>query len=87
MHRTATVADEEIQALLAHLDEGRQAWIDGLLGFGRGLDVDQDDDMTIFGPFGGEALRGTAASGPQIAPKLVQRRSREIRGRQDHRGR
>lgn len=54
------VTDAEVAELLARLDEGRQAWIDGKLGFGRGLDVDQDDDMTIFGPFGGEALRGTA---------------------------
>jgi ketosteroid isomerase-like protein len=52
------VTDSELSRLLDLLDEGRQAWIDGKLGFGRGFDVDQDVDMTLFGPFGGEALRG-----------------------------
>jgi len=40
------------------LDRGRQSWIDGALGNGERLDIDQDDEMTIFGPFGGEAGRG-----------------------------
>jgi len=54
-----TVDQSDIDQLLALLDRGRQSWIEGALGFGRGFDVDQDDDMTIFGPFGGEGLRGT----------------------------
>ena len=53
-----TVSDAELSELLTLLDRGRQAWIDGQLGFGAGLDVEQDADMTIFGPFGGEAGRG-----------------------------
>jgi ketosteroid isomerase-like protein len=52
------VTDQELAELLADLDVGRQSWIDGRLGFGDAIDVDQDDDMTIFGPFGG-MLRGT----------------------------
>jgi hypothetical protein len=55
-----SVTEAEITELLMLLDQGRQSWVDGKLGYGRGFDVEQDDDMTIFGPFGGEALRGTA---------------------------
>lgn len=61
------VSDAELRELLAFLDEGRQAWIDGRLGFGPGLDVEQDEDMTIFGPFGGEAGRGSALPDRQQA--------------------
>jgi hypothetical protein len=52
------VDDADLEELLASVDRGRQAWIDGTLGQGTDLDVAQDDDMTIFGPFGGEAGRG-----------------------------
>jgi ketosteroid isomerase-like protein len=55
-----SVTEADIDELLVMLDQGRQSWIDGNLGYGRGFDVEQDEDMTIFGPFGGEALRGTA---------------------------
>lgn len=55
-----SVTEAEISELLVMLDQGRQSWVDGKFGFGRGFDVEQDEDMTIFGPFGGEALRGTA---------------------------
>lgn len=54
-----SVTDADVRDLLALLDEGRQAWIEGKLGVGDGFDVDQDEDMTIFGPFG-SVLRGTA---------------------------
>lgn len=53
-----TVTNSELDELIARLDRGRQSWIDGALGYGQGLDVDQHDDMTIFGPFGGEAGHG-----------------------------
>ncbi len=53
------VTDADVQELLALLDQGRQSWIEGKLGFGRGFEVDQDDEMTLFGPFGGEAIHGT----------------------------
>ncbi len=55
-----SISAADIDEFLVILDEGRQSWIDGKLGYGRGFDVEQDEDMTIFGPFGGEALRGTA---------------------------
>ena len=53
------VSEEELSELLRLLDEGRQSWIEGKLGFGRGFEVDQDEDMTLFGPFGGGAIHGT----------------------------
>ena len=53
-----TVTNAEVDELIALLDRGRQSWIDGALAYGDKLDVDQDADMTIFGPFGGEAGRG-----------------------------
>ena len=52
------ITDEEIDELIGLVDRGRQFWIDGTLGYGKGVDVEQDDDMTIFGPFGGAAGRG-----------------------------
>ena len=54
------MTDADVQNLLTLLDEGRQSWIEGTLGFGRRFEVDQDDDMTLFGPFGGEVVRGTS---------------------------
>ncbi len=53
-----TVSDADLEELLAMADRGRQSWVAGALGHGGGLDVAQDDDMTIFGPFGGVAGRG-----------------------------
>ncbi len=52
--------EDEVDELLAALDRGRQAWIDGTVGSGQGLDAEQDPGMTIFGPWGGEAGRGPA---------------------------
>lgn len=52
------IDDADLQELLTILDRGRQAWIDGELGFGADLDAEQDPDMTIFGPWGGDAGRG-----------------------------
>lgn len=53
-----TISDTDVEELLAVLDRGRSAWISGQLGVGPGLDAAQDPDMTIFGPWGGEAGRG-----------------------------
>lgn len=53
-----SVDEADLAELLDLVDRGRQSWIDGTLGYGDGLDVAQDDDMTIFAPFGGEAGRG-----------------------------
>lgn len=52
------ISEQDLDELLAMLDQGRQAWIDGALGHGTTFDAEQDDDMTIFAPFGGEAGRG-----------------------------
>jgi hypothetical protein len=52
------VTDGDLEELLTMLDRGRQSWIDGGLDAGQDGKVAQDDDMTIFGPFGGEAGRG-----------------------------
>lgn len=63
-----TVGEGAIEALLEALDRGRQAWIDGTVGAGRTeLDTVQDPDMTIFGPFGGEAGRGAGLPDRQRA--------------------
>ena len=53
-----TISDADLDELLAILDRGRQAWIGGRVGSDGGLDIDQDDDFTIIGPFGGEPARG-----------------------------
>ena len=52
------VTEADLEELLGLIDRGRQSWIDGAVGSGEALDAAQDDDMTIFGPFGGEAGRG-----------------------------
>jgi len=54
-----TVNEADLEELVVLVDRGRQSWIDGTFGYGDGLDVAQDDDMTIFAPFGGEAGRGS----------------------------
>jgi hypothetical protein len=53
-----TISESDLEELLVALDRTREAWISGLLGVGPGLDIEQDADMTIFHPFGGEAGRG-----------------------------
>ena len=58
MDLSRPISDDDVAELLAVLDRGRQAWINGEIGYGPDLDARQDDDMTIFGPFGGEAGRG-----------------------------
>ena len=62
-----TISDDDLKELLTALDSGRQAWIGGDLGIGPGLDAEQDADMTIFGPFGGEAGRGASLPDRQKA--------------------
>jgi hypothetical protein len=46
----------EIAALVAELDRARQAWISGRLETTATDAMLQDDAMTLFGPFGGEAV-------------------------------
>lgn len=52
------ITDADVEELLEVLDRGRDAWINGTLDMGAHHEAHQDDDMTIFGPFGGEAGRG-----------------------------
>ena len=61
------ITESDLEDLLAALDRGRQSWIGGALDVGPELKVDQDDDMTIFGPFGGEAGRGAGLPDRQKA--------------------
>ena len=48
----------DIHRLVDDLDRGRQAWISGQLEETATTVMAQADDMTIFGPFGGELGRG-----------------------------
>jgi len=50
----ATATQAEIDELVAALDAGRQAWISGRLEETATAHMAQAEDMTIFGPFGGE---------------------------------
>jgi len=52
----ATATTEEIDRLVDALDRGRQAWISGVLETTATDHMVQDDAMTLFGPFGGEAV-------------------------------
>ena len=62
----ATATQAEIDELVAALDAGRQAWISGHLEETATAHMAQADDMTIFGPFGGE-LNVLGAWQPKVA--------------------
>lgn len=47
---------EEIAALVAELDRERQAWIEGRFDAAGTALLVQEAAMTLFGPFGGEAV-------------------------------
>ncbi|MEP7314135.1 MAG: hypothetical protein ABI859_16250 [Pseudomonadota bacterium] len=55
-----SISDADVAALMKDLDAGSHAWISGHLESTANKLMAQDDDMTIFGPFGGEAGRGNA---------------------------
>ncbi len=59
------INDAEIQELVQALDSERQAWIDGRFDPNAPGTMVQATDMTIFGPFGGEA----GAGGPELAAR------------------
>jgi len=59
------VTDSEIQELIEALDAERQAWVDGRFDPNAAGTMIQAADMTIFGPFGGEA----GAGGPELAAR------------------
>jgi hypothetical protein len=56
------VTDAEIQKVVEELDRERQAWIEGRFDPTSAGHMVQARDMTIFGPFGGEAGSG----GPEL---------------------
>jgi hypothetical protein len=62
-----TIAQADVDALLAELDRSRQAWIEGRISWTESELMDQADDMTIFGPFGGEAGRADNAKQARTA--------------------
>jgi len=49
---------DDIAELIEALNKGRQAWISGQLEWTATSAFEQATDMTIFGPFGGEAALG-----------------------------
>lgn len=51
--------DADVQALIEELDRGRDAWIHGRAERFDSSVLVQSDDMTIFGPFGGEITHAT----------------------------
>jgi ketosteroid isomerase-like protein len=53
------VIDAEVQKLIDELDHGRDAWIHGRTERFDPKVLVQADDMTIFGPFGGDVTRAT----------------------------
>ena len=58
----STATPDEIAELVAELDRGRQAWISGALETSATDRMVQDDAMTIYGPFGGEAIAAITVS-------------------------
>jgi ketosteroid isomerase-like protein len=67
--------DAEIRKLVDALDRERQAWIEGRFDPGSAGPMVQAPDMTIFGPFGGDAGSG----GPDLHARQ-QRTSAMFRG-------
>ena len=64
------ITSSDVEALLAELDRSRQAWIEGRLSWTDAAILDQADDMTIFGPFGGEVGRADNVRQAQIAAQF-----------------
>jgi ketosteroid isomerase-like protein len=56
------VKDPEVESLIRELDLAQQAWIHGKTEKGGTTAMLQDEDMTIFGPFGG----GLVTNGPDL---------------------
>jgi ketosteroid isomerase-like protein len=64
------ISDSDVETLLAELDRSRQAWIEGRLSWTVGGTLAQAEDMTIFGPFGGEIGRADDVRQAQIAAQF-----------------
>jgi ketosteroid isomerase-like protein len=72
------VTDDDIEQLVAAMDRGRAAWMNGKLETeAPDFPVRQADEMTIFGPFGGIAPRGTA---PIARPAMQQAMAAKFKG-------
>lgn len=52
------ITDEDVEGLVEALNTGREAWISGRIGSSADGSIIQDEDMTLFAPFGGEVIRG-----------------------------
>lgn len=59
------ISDAEVHELVRALEAERQAWIEGRFDPDAGGPMSQAADMTLFGPFGGEA----GAGGPELAAR------------------
>jgi len=64
------ITSSDVETLLEELDRSRQAWIEGRLSWTDAGILDQADDMTIFGPFGGEVGRADNVRQAQIAAQF-----------------
>jgi hypothetical protein len=60
------VTEEDLEQLITLLDEGRDRWIHGRAEFVDGGPFRQADDMTIFGPFGGQGPRPGTVTAEQM---------------------
>jgi len=63
-----TITQAEVETLFDQMRRGARAWINGQLEHTAAPDLVQAADMTIFGPFGGEAAR----NGPELEARQAQ---------------
>jgi ketosteroid isomerase-like protein len=61
------VTEEELEQLIAMLDEQRARWISGQGEFAADSPMKQADDMTIFGPFGGPGPKPGSVTPEQLS--------------------
>ena len=55
-----TIAADEVVRLVADLEKGANAWVNGKLEETASTDFTQSDEMVLVGPFGGAPLKGRA---------------------------
>ena len=61
------VTENDVQELIALLDQQRARWISGQGEFAPNSPMKQADDMTIFGPFGGPGPKPGSVTPEQLA--------------------
>jgi ketosteroid isomerase-like protein len=72
------ITDADIAELATLLDKGRDDWIHGRLQWEEGDSViEQAEDATIFGPFGGIAPSGST---PKVRPDVQRQIASHFRG-------